>query len=71
MPSLAVTPRTGPIGTTGNGSPDLGQYTSGAVIPFGPLAGKAMSVFDYALPANHIDQSMYVPSHGLTIGGGS
>ena len=71
MPSVAVLPRTGPIGTTGNGSPDLGQYTSATVITAGSLAGKAISVFDYALPANHLDQSMYVPSHGVTIGGGS
>ena len=71
MQSLAVLPRTGPIGTTGNGNPDLGLYSSAAVIPFGPLAGKAISVFDYGLAANHLDESMYVPTHGLAIGGGS
>jgi hypothetical protein len=71
MPSLAVLPRTGPIGTTGNGNPDLGLYTAAAVIPFGPLQGNAISVFDYGLTTNKLDESMYVPSHGLTIGGGS
>ena len=71
MDGLAVLPRTGTIGTTGNGNPDLGLYTDAAVIPFGPLAGKAISVFDYGLTTNKMDVSMYVPSHGLTIGGGS
>jgi hypothetical protein len=71
MPSLAVLPRTGPVGTTGNGNPDLGAYTSAAVIPSGPLAGKAISVFDYGAILNGFDVSMYVPSHGLAIGGGS
>ena len=71
MDGLPVLPRTGPIGTTGNGNPDLGLYTSAAVIPFGPLQGNAISVFDYGLTANHLDLSMYVPSHGLAIGGGS
>ncbi|MGZ4379966.1 MAG: hypothetical protein ACXVZN_00185 [Gaiellaceae bacterium] len=71
MDGLPVLPRTGPVGTTGNGNPDLGLYTSAAVIPFGPLEGNAISVFDYGLTANHFDLSMYVPSHGLAIGGGS
>jgi hypothetical protein len=71
MDGLPVLPRTGPIGTTGNGNPDMGLYTDAAVIPFGPLAGKAISVFDYGLTTNKMDVSMYVPSHGLTIGGGS
>jgi len=70
MPSLAVLPRTVPIGTTGNGNPDLGLYTSAAVIPSGPLQGDAISVFDYGATVNGFDESMYVPSHGLTIGGG-
>jgi len=71
MPSLAVLPRTGPIGTTGNGNPDLGAYTSGVVIPSGPLAGNAISLFDYGAIVDGFDVSMYAPSHGLTIGGGS
>jgi len=71
MPSLAVLPRTGPIGTTGNGSPDLGLYTSAAIVPAGPLAGKAISVFDYGATLDGFDESMYVPTGGLTVGGGS
>lgn len=70
MPSLAVLPRTGPIGTTGNGNPDLGLYTSAAVIPSGQLAGNAISLFDYGIIVNGFDVSMYAPSHGLSIGGG-
>jgi len=70
MPSLAVLQRTGPVGTTGNGNPDLGAYTSAAVIPSGPLAGNAISMFDYGLTVDGFDVSMYVPSHGLSIGGG-
>ena len=62
--------RTGPVGTTGNGNPDLGAYTSAAVIPSGPLAGNAISMFDYGLTVDGFDVSMYVPSHGLSIGGG-
>lgn len=64
MPSLAVLPR------SANG-PDLGGYTSAAVIPTGPLAGNAISVFAYAGTVGGIEQSMYVPTHGLAIGGGS
>jgi hypothetical protein len=71
MPSLAVVPRTGPIGTTGNGNPDLGLYTSGLIIPTGPLAGKATSVFDYGATVDGFDESMYVPYQGLVVGGGS
>jgi hypothetical protein len=64
MPSLAVLAR------SSNG-PDLGGYTSAAVIPFGPLQGNAISVFAYASTVRGIEQSMYVPTHGLAIGGGS
>ena len=70
MPSLAVLPRTGPIGTTGNGGPDVGAYTAGAVIPSGPLAGNAISLFDYGAIVDGFDVSIYAPSHGLAIGGG-
>jgi hypothetical protein len=51
--------------------PDLGAYTSAAVIPAGPFAGKAVSVFAYAQPVKGVLESMYIPTHGLTIGGGS
>jgi hypothetical protein len=64
MQSTAILVRT----TSG---PDLGIYTSATVIPTGPLAGKAISVFADGIPVNGIDQSLYVPSHGLTVGGGS
>jgi hypothetical protein len=71
MGGLAVTPRTGPIGVTNNGNPDLGAYTSAAIIPAGPLAGKATSIFDFGDTVNGFDISMYTPTHGLTVGGGS
>lgn len=71
MDGLAVLPRTGPIGTTGNGNPDLGLYTSATVIPAGPFAGNAISVFAYGATVDGFDVSMYVPTHGLTVGGGS
>jgi hypothetical protein len=64
MQSLAILPR------SSNG-PDLGAYTSAAVIPAGKLKGKAISVFAHAIPINGTDESMYVPKDGLTIGGGS
>lgn len=71
MGGLAVLPRTGPVGTTGNGNPDLGLYTSATIIPTGPLAGNAISVFANAATVDGFDESMYVPTHGLSVGGGS
>jgi hypothetical protein len=64
MPSLAVLPR------SSNG-PDLGSYTSAAVIPTGPQQGNAISVFSYAATVGGVEESMFVPTHGLAIGGGS
>jgi hypothetical protein len=64
MQSLAILVR------SSNG-PDLGAYTSAAVIPAGKLKGKAMSVFALGEPVNGTNESMYVPIDGLTIGGGS
>jgi hypothetical protein len=65
-PSVAVLPRTG----TGNGNPDLGNVLGAAVVPAGKQV-KALGLFPVAIPVNGIDESMYVPKHGLTIGGGS
>jgi hypothetical protein len=65
-PSVAVLPRTG----TGNGGPDLGNVLAAAVVPAGKQV-KALGLFPVALPVNGIDESMYVPKHGLAIGGGS
>jgi len=41
------------------------------VIPFGPLQGSAITLFALGLPVNGLDESLYVPTHGLPIGGGS
>jgi hypothetical protein len=70
-PSTLVSMRSLAVLTRSSNGPDLGAYTSAAVIPFGPQAGKAISVFSYAAVVGGIEESMYVPTHGLTIGGGS
>jgi hypothetical protein len=70
-PSLAVLPRTLALGATGNGGPDLGSVLGAAVVPVGKLQGKAIGLFPVGIPVNGTDVSMYVPKHGLTIGGGS
>jgi hypothetical protein len=66
-PSVAVFPRTG----TGNGGPDAGNVLGAAVVPNGKPKGDVFGLFPVAVPVNGIDESMYVPTHGLTIGGGS
>jgi hypothetical protein len=70
-PSVAVFPRTLALGATGNGGPDLGNVLGAAVVPAGKAQVKALGLFPVALPVNGIDESMYVPKHGLAIGGGS
>ncbi len=70
-PSLAVYPRTLALGGTGNGGPDLGNVLAAAVVPAGPHRGDAFGLFPVAVPVNGIDEAMYVPRHGLEIGGGS
>ncbi len=60
-PSLAVLVR------SSNG-PDFGNYTSAVIIPSGPLKGNAISVFSFPITVNGIDESMYVPTHGLPVG---
>ena len=62
MSSLALIPRA----TDG---PDLGNQSSAVVIPSGPLAGNAITLFALGLPVNGLDESMYVPTHGLPIVG--
>jgi hypothetical protein len=64
MRSLAVLPRS-------NGGPDLGNVQGALVIPFGPLAGKSTAEFPVGLNVNGIDESMYSPTDGLAIAGGS
>jgi hypothetical protein len=64
MSSLAMVPR----GTDG---PDLGNENGPVVIPFGPLKGNAITLFALGLPVKGLDESLYVPTHGLPIGGGS
>lgn len=64
MQSLAILVR------SSNG-PDLGAYTSAAVVPAGKLKGKALSVFADAEPINGTEEHMSIPVDGLTIGGGS
>jgi hypothetical protein len=70
-PSLAVYPRTLGLGGTGNGGPDLGSVLGAAVAPVGEFKGNAFAFFPVGIPVNGLDESMYVPKHGLTIGGGS
>ena len=65
MPSLAVLVRDG----TGNGSPDLGLYTSSVIPSVGKDAGRAFSVFAFGATVNGLDESMYVPIDGLGVGG--
>jgi len=67
MPSDAVLIRDG----TGNGSPDLGLYTSSFIPPTGKDAGRAFSVFALAATVNGFDESMYIPIDGLGVGGGA
>jgi hypothetical protein len=64
MRSLAVIPRT-------NGGPDLGNVQGAAVSASGPLKGMAFGHFPVGINVNGIDESMYTPSHGLAIAGGS
>ena len=63
---MAVLPRTG----AGTGGPDLGNVLGAVVVPAGKQV-KALGLFPVAIPVNGIDESMYVPKHRLTIGGGS
>jgi hypothetical protein len=70
-PSLAVYPRTLALGGAGNGGPDLGSVLGAAVAPLGEFEGNAFGFFPVGIPVNGLDESMYVPKHGLTIGGGS
>ncbi|HZS23605.1 MAG TPA: sialidase family protein [Gaiellaceae bacterium] len=67
MASLAVLVRDG----TGNGSPDLGLYTSSVIAPPGKDAGRAFSVFALGTTVNGLDESMYIPIDGLGVGGGA
>jgi hypothetical protein len=62
-PSLGVFPRTS--------GPDPGNVLGAAVVPNGKPQGDVFGLFPVAIPVNGIDESMYVPKHGLTIGGGS
>ena len=49
----------------------VGDYSTGTVIPTGPYAGNAISTFAVGLVDTTLNQSMYVPIHGLAIVGGS
>jgi hypothetical protein len=70
-PSLAVFPRTLALGAGGNGGPDLGNVLGAAVVPDGKPKGDVFGLFPVGIAVNGIDESLYVPKHGLTIGGGS
>ena len=67
MQSDAVLVRTG----TGNGSPDLGLYTSSFIPATGKDAGRAFSIFALGATVNGLDESMYLPIDGLGVGGAS
>ena len=55
----------------GTAIPISARTPSAAIIPTGPLAGKATSIFDFGDTVDGFDESMYTPTHGLTVGGGS
>jgi hypothetical protein len=67
MGSLATLVRDG----SGNGSPDLGLYTSSVIPTAGKDAGRAFSVFAFGATANGLDESMYIPIDGFGVGGAS
>jgi hypothetical protein len=69
--SVAVFPRTGPPGTTGNGNPDFGNVLAGVVLPAGKHAGDAVGLFPVGIEVNGIDVSTYAPKDTLEIGGAS
>lgn len=69
--SLAVFPRTGPPGTTGNGGPDFGNVLAGVVVPAGKSAGDAVGLFPVGIAVNGLDVSTYAPKKTLEIGGAS
>jgi Neuraminidase (sialidase) len=50
--------------------PMVGDYSQAAVAPEGKNAGNAFSAFAVGLTENQLDESMYVPDGGLSIGGG-
>jgi hypothetical protein len=53
--------------------PMVGDYSTASVIPAGPFAGNAISVFAVGLPgtgaSNALDEAMYVPTHGQSVTG--
>jgi hypothetical protein len=49
----------------------VGDYSSADVIPSGHYAGHAISAFAVGQVGKTLTQPMYVPTHGLEIGGGA
>ena len=52
-------------------APTSGTVHGAAVIPPAPLQGKSIALFPVGLHVNGLDESMYIPTDGLPIAGGS